>query len=179
MLSFASQAQMAGLNDRYYAGRWDYYEAAAGFCRLIPHWTSSPASDVLEIGPYRLPLVVGCDTLDNQDHGLKLTYEHDATKTPWPIASRRYRLLVGLQVWEHLDGRQRAAWREARRVADWAVLSLPYLWPPGAGDADHVGISLDTIRGWTEQDPDLFKIVASSISPHARIVCLYDLRTNP
>lgn len=177
MLTFLHQSDIEALGDPYYAGRLTYFQAAARLCRQVPGSIKFTPSDVLEVGPYRLPLVPGCDVLDNADHGIPVTYKHDGSQTPWPISNKRYRLLVALQVWEHFQGRQQAAWREARRVADWVVLSVPYEWPDGTGEG-HAHINKSTLRLWTGQFPIISIIVPSTIVPTmSRIVCLYDTRT--
>lgn len=173
MLEFLTRTQIQALADPYYAGRWEYMRVAAGLCRQIPGWGEWQPSDVLEIGPYRLPLVPGCDTLDNCDHGIPIAYRHDARQAPWPIADGRYRLLVSLQVWEHFDGYQPEAFAEARRVADWAVLSVPYLWPASHGD--HGAISLDTLALWTGLEPECYALV-SGAGGLDRIVLRYCFR---
>jgi len=177
VLSFATQQDMTRLGDGYYRGRWLYYRRAQLILGRIPGVDQLEADQVLEIGPYRLPLVHDCHTMDVRDYQVHPTYLHDATKTPWPIEDGRYKVLVALQVWEHLDGKQRKAWQEARRVAEWAVVSVPYLWAKGVGTPDHCGISLDTLAKWTRQRPERYCIVGNELVPLApRIVCLYNLK---
>jgi hypothetical protein len=53
---------------------------------------------------------------------------HDATEVPWPFADKSYDLFVAFQVFEHLGTHQAEAFREVRRVARHAILSLPIDW---------------------------------------------------
>ena len=110
-------------DDVYYKDRWDSYLCCA--CELAQ--TVAPQS-VLELGPHRLPLFPGGDTIDFRAAN-KPTLVHDAANTPWPVESDRYYdLFVSLHVWEHLGDRQQDAFREVQRVARFALLSIPYRW---------------------------------------------------
>jgi len=175
MIEFATQDDFA-VDPHAYKGRWGYFEAARDYILGIPGMENWRPEDVLEIGPYKVPLVRGCDTMDVEPWLDALTHRHDAGKVPWPVEDGRYRLMVALQVWEHLRGRQREAWREVERVADWAVISLPYRWPK---PPDHARIEERTICEWTQRRTTKAKLVKSSVSQLRRIVCLYDLRSKP
>ncbi len=125
----------------YYEGRWDYLKEAIGIIQR------ERPRHVLELGPGGLPLVKGSDTMDRGWFFPTLTYRHDATVCPWPVGDKQYDLFVALQVWEHLDGRQREAFSEVMRVARAAVLSFPYKWSR-SGDF-HDGIDESVIAEWT------------------------------
>ena len=174
-IRFVTQAEMKALGDRYYVGRWTYFADAIRLAQQVPGIEQFTPADVLEIGPYRLPIVPGCDVLDNMDHGIPLAYKYDARQTPWPIMCGRYRLVIALQVMEHFDGKQPEAWQEIRRIADWAVVSVPHLWPISHGE-DHANISLDTLTRWTGQIPVESIISPTPGSPLTRLVCLYNLK---
>ena len=110
------------------------------------------AATALELGPNARPLVVGADAMELEGRpqlaaGSKL-YVHDATVTPWPIPVRAYDLFVALQVFEHLGNRQREAFREVRRVARHAVISLPIDWQMPDPTNIHHGISNDRALEW-------------------------------
>ena len=108
--------------DPYYKGRWKYFRLVVDLVhRLKPE-------SVLELGPYRLPLVKGGDTMDIVKVLDQLTYFHDATKIPWPMADKTYDLFIACEVWEHLGNSQQQAFREAMRVSRRAVFSFPYKW---------------------------------------------------
>lgn len=127
--------------DAYYGGRWDYIRKVIGIVKGV-----SPEK-VLELGPRRMPIVVGADIMDIHVHGPELKYRHDAGKTPWPIGDKAYDLFIALQVWEHLEGRQAEAFKEVMRVAGRAILSFPYKrYCPGNC---HHGIDEKTIANWT------------------------------
>ena len=117
--------------------------------RLIARYGASTA---LELGPHLRPLVVGADVLERVPKpGMAVEGRlilHDATIAPWPIADRAYDLFVGLQVFEHLRDRQREAFREVRRVARHAVLSLPIDWVmPDPTDMHHQ-LSHERVLSW-------------------------------
>ena len=131
-------------SDPYYAGRVPYLSAAADIISRLPGDTA------LEIGPYRHPLVPGCDTMDMDRRLPGITYYHDAGVRPWPMNGKVYDLIVGLQVWEHLEGRQRDATREALSRTQYLLLSFPYRWRDSPGRSPgHADIDRDTIMVWT------------------------------
>lgn len=147
--------------DSYYKiERWHLYEAAMAVIQGIG------PSTVLELGPYRLPIVVESDTMDRRAN-LEPTIVHDACVTPWPI-NRHYDVFIALQVWEHLSNPQQA-FQEVRSLASHAVLSFPYLWNCPKNPSHH-GITKETIREWTHGlEPQSIQIVPSQ-SNHRRIL---------
>lgn len=147
--------------DGYYAGRWPYMERVCRIVAALPDW---PPEQVLELGPYRLPIVPGCHTIDRLSLLPSLTRRLDARRTPWPFADAAYELFIALQVWEHLEGCQRACWAEVRRVARRAILSVPWRWPERYGG--HAGIDIDTIRDWTGGDPDRCIVIPGLVGGH-------------
>lgn len=131
--------------DRYWQGRWGYLSTA------IWWMGEGPTGAVLEIGPYKKPLLETADVLDVRPYAGagRTTYAWDAAKTPWPIRDDRYDLVIALQVWEHLGDQQRAAFAEVRRIARRAILSFPYRWHC-PGDCHHA-IDDAVIADWTLQ----------------------------
>ncbi len=125
----------------YYANRWKYLSAAAEWVKEL-----NPGS-VLELGPNRLPLVKGSDTMDRINVLPGLTYHHDASMLPWPVKKKPYDLFIALQVWEHLGAAQKAAFQEVMRISRAAIMSFPYKWPAGHGC--HSEIDDDVIASWT------------------------------
>lgn len=127
----------------YLRGRWLYLRHVA---RIV---TELRPERVLEIGPGPQPFVPGSDSLD-VDPSFGPTHVHDAGAAPWPIASGSYDLVIGLQCWEHFEGRQQDAFREAMRVAGpggHVLLSVPFMWR--RTNATHSGIGVARIREWT------------------------------
>ena len=108
--------------DPYFKGRWTYFSIVVDLVQKI-----QPES-VLELGPYRLPLVKGEDTMDIVKVLENLTYFHDATKIPWPIADKKYDLFISCEVWEHLGDKQKEAFQETMRISRRAIFSFPYKW---------------------------------------------------
>jgi len=150
--------------DPYYEGRKAYMTLAQKLAL-----TFSP-ENALEIGPgpSGLPILRGSDTMDLRGDP---TYRHDAGLVPWPVADKSYDVVIALQVWEHLCGKQRAAFSEVKRVAcRGAVLSFPYMW--GAGSDIHREIGFRQIVEWTEQSPAC--LVGPSLQ-RLRAVCYYEL----
>lgn len=154
--------------DEYYKSteRWDLYEAAVEVIRSL-----APSS-VLELGPYRLPIVSDGHTMDRREN-LRPTIIHDACNFSWPVECD-YDVFVALQVWEHLGDHQQQAFREVQRFASHAVLSFPYEWDC-PNNPSHHGITKDTIRNWTlNQEPASVQIIPSA-SNHRRILYHFEL----
>jgi hypothetical protein len=134
--------------DAYFKGRWRYLSIVVDLVQKI-----QPES-VLELGPYRLPLVKGEDTMDIVKVLENLTYLHDATKIPWPIADKEYDLFISCEVWEHLGDKQKEAFQEAMRISRRAIFSFPYKWeyPKESKDLEalqHRNIDEAKIAEWT------------------------------
>lgn len=129
----------------YYKDRWEYLEKAAAMA------VKERPESVLELGAHLLPLFKKSDVLDIKQNIPRLTFQHDLSRVPWPIKDKSYDMVMALQVWEHLDGAQEAAFREVMRVSRGAVLSFPYLWNK-PGDIHH-GIDKAIIARWTLHHP--------------------------
>jgi len=157
--------------DPYWRGRLGYYAAAAAVV------ARRPEGRVLELGAYSTPLVPDADLMDREDpFGLdRLVYLHDARITPWPVPTARYDGFVALQVFEHLDGCQPAAWAEVERITTtWALLSIPYRWPAGRSPG-HDGLDDETLRKWTGRAPASRRLVVDPGAKYGRLLALYDL----
>jgi hypothetical protein len=169
MPSYVTKPQFdaAARHDPYYhASRWDYYSAAVATLRGLDFGSS------LELGPHRLPLVSGGDTMD-LNAGIGPTVQHDATTTPWPIEDSSYDLFIALQVWEHLEGRQTEAFAEVMRITRrFALLSFPLMWN-SPDNPSHHGITRNRIRDWTLG----FKPVSTEVigAKRARIIYLFNM----
>lgn len=128
--------------DSYYnERRWKYLREVI---RIVKR--ERPRS-ILELGPYKAPVVQGSDMMDRDVYFDNLTVQHDATQIPWPQEDKQYDMFIALQVWEHLEGKQQDAFKEVMRVSRQAILSFPYNWDC-PGDCHH-GITRDTIHEWT------------------------------
>jgi hypothetical protein len=115
---------------------------------------------VLELGPSFQTIVKNCDIIvkpekdvwGRPEKSINKIHEHDATIVPWPIKDKEYDLFIALQVWEHLAGKQKEAFREAMRTSKMAILSFPYMWDcpiDNANYPEHHMISEEIIREWT------------------------------
>ena len=163
----AEFAALAAERDSAYSrDRWEYMRQARLMVESIAGWR------MLEVGPRRIPLGRGGWRMDIEDYGLFPTQIHDAGVAPWPYDDDTMDVVVMLQVLEHLQGRQREAWAEVRRVGRWAVVSVPYKWPEKA-EPGHGGIDETTLQEWTGQNPKRFAIVGEA--PFRRLVAKYNL----
>jgi hypothetical protein len=106
----------------------------------------------LELGPHLRSLIVGADVMDVirrdglQAEGRRIVA--DATKAPWPVEDKAYDLFVALQVFEHLGTRQPEAFREVRRIARNAILSLPIDWVMADPRNCHHGLTDEQVLAW-------------------------------
>ena len=106
----------------------------------------------LELGPHLRSLIVGADIMDIKSapdlraEGRRIA--HDATHVPWPVADKVYDLFVAFQVFEHLGTHQAEAFREVRRVARHAILSLPIDWEMADPANCHHRISEESVLDW-------------------------------
>jgi hypothetical protein len=106
----------------------------------------------LELGPHLRPLIRGADVMDIV-HNARLELEGqaiiaDASKAPWPVDDKTYDLFVALQVFEHLGTHQPEAFREVRRVARNAILSLPIDWVMADPRNCHHGLTNERVLKW-------------------------------
>jgi hypothetical protein len=128
--------------------RWLYYDVAGKLSLTVPH------GKVLEAGTESISVFHGSDIV-NFD-----------LRHPFPVANGAYDLFIALQVWEHLEGCQAAAFAEVRRIARACVLSFPYRWT--AGSPEHQGIDMARITEWAGgKKPDVARNICS------RVVCLW------
>ncbi len=153
--------------DPYWRGRWEYLFPVAKLIRRL-----QPRS-VLEIGPGPERFVPGSDTLDI-DETVEPTYRHDAGVAPWPCVPGSYDLVVGLQCWEHFNGRQHIAFAEALRAASPAghvLISVPYLWTKT--NAEHRGIGTARIRQWTLGRNPIRRVLVRTPATRKRLILLF------
>lgn len=143
----------ARASNPYLAGRWDYYAEAI---RLVGELAPDTA---LEIGPGPLPLFHDSLRMDIAP-GSHPTIVWDAGATPWPMGTQTVDVIISLQCWEHLAGRQRAAFQEAVRVARRAIiLSVPWRWNCTDAQDCHHALDEAVLEGWTGRKFDRLVIV--------------------
>ena len=158
----------AGDDSYYDPSRWDLYAEVIRILKNIP------CQRILEIGPYKMPLVPNADTMDIRAE-LSPTIVHDAGEAPWPVADKSYDAVVALQVWEHLEGRQVEAFREVQRTARHAVLSFPYLWNNPSYPSHH-NITDEIIEDWTDMQPPQDVILIATSPACKRIIYHFDFQ---
>jgi SAM-dependent methyltransferase len=134
----------------YYNGRWGYMSAALDQAQALIR--RHGLRTALELGAPVRPIIVGADVMDIKarpelDPTVPMTI-HDATDAPWPVADKAYDLFLALQVFEHLRDRQREAFREVRRVARHAIISLPIDWDMEDPRNCHHQISNERALSW-------------------------------
>jgi hypothetical protein len=177
-------ALLQGPHAAYYLGRWAYYNEVIGIIK------KENVKKTVELGPGYLPIVKNGDLilnpLDDQfgkpDAAVGRIHIFDATVKPWPIADKAYDMLIALQVWEHLDGKQARAFREVMRIANKAVLSFPYHWEGGIPDRPshraHRDIDIQLIRDWTLsiEPKQMIEIerTGPDFSKGPRLICFWD-----
>ena len=142
--------------------RWDYYKSAIDFVRLCK---PASASDVLEIGAKGVPIVKGSDTLDptgqwaggagGAGEGPGRVHRHDPKQLPWPLADRRYEVVVALRVFQHLWPQQRECFLEARRVGRNIVMVVPeqYDGAAAATGGASTGVTEEQLIEWNNGIP--------------------------
>jgi hypothetical protein len=139
------------------AWREPYYRVRIGYMRVAGDVSAELIGrkglrSALELGPNLRSLIVGADVMDVVDRpqmvaeGARIV--HDATAAPWPVDDKTYDLFVALQVFEHLGTKQPAAFREVRRVARNAILSLPIDWVMADPRNCHHGLTNERVLEW-------------------------------
>lgn len=134
----------------YYKGRWGYMSAALAQASTLIR--RDGVRTALELGAPVRPILVGADVMDIKarpelDPSVPITI-HDATKAPWPVGDKAYDLFLALQVFEHLRDRQPEAFREVRRVARHAIISLPIDWEMDDPKNCHHQIPNERVLSW-------------------------------
>jgi hypothetical protein len=170
-----AEFELIEANDRYYRGRWPYLSVAGQIATdLIERYDLHTA---LELGPWARPLIVGADAMDRierpdlQKEGVLVV--QDATVAPWPIADKAYDLFVGLQVFEHLKGKQAIAFAEVARVARHAIISLPIDWVLEDTTNSHHGLTEERARSWfLPIEPT--RVVLGNPGPKKRLIFVFE-----
>jgi hypothetical protein len=162
-------------DDPYYADREQYMAAAA---RTAGHLISRhQLVSALELGPYRQPIVTGSDVIELRPpsglRGARRLIVHDATSVPWPFNDRTYDLFVALQVFEHLDGHQRAVFKEVCRIARHAVISVPIDWEMRDPTNCHHMISRETALSWFAPRVPT-RILQGNPAPKSRLIFVFE-----
>lgn len=159
----------------YYEGRWDYYSEIIEKLHEFNNINS-----VLEIGPYKLPFVIGSDIIDVRDkYSADFPIEignfikHDCSNIPLPFENKSYDLVIACQVLEHIGiyGEQVELFNELERISNKALISLPYLWHRPKS-RDHHMIDKKMINFWAGNRKPTFELISGNSSK--RILLLYE-----
>ena len=158
--------------DSYFSGRWDYIEEI-----LLELSKLDDCFNILEMGPYKLPLVKGEDVIDI-NAAFKSYYpieinkfiQFDCSKTPYPIKDKEYDLVIACQVLEHLGihGEQKNIFDELERISSKAIISLPYKWFSPVM-RDHHMIDKKVINHWAKGRKPIYERISTQ-----RIIQIYD-----
>jgi hypothetical protein len=136
-------------NGKASAVRWEYHKSAIDFVRLCKPTT---ASDVLELRAKGVPIVKGSDTLDPTGKwapsGPGAVHLHEPRNLPWPVADKRYTVLIALRVFQHLWPSQRECFLEARRVARNIVMVAPDQYPAPPQHDTSAGVTEAQLTEW-------------------------------
>ena len=119
--------------DAYYdEERWTiFYAPMIEELKKLPNFDS-----VLEIGPYKAPLIENSDVIDISDFSGNFPFNinnviiHDCSKIPYPIEDKKYDLVIASQCLEHFGyfGEQVGVFKELARICNKAIVALPYNW---------------------------------------------------
>ena len=131
--------------DKYYINRQKYLGKVIHMVNNLME--KKQINSVLELGPYKLPIVDGSDIMDKDPQLDNIKHHWDAEITPWPIKDKQYDLFIALQVFEHLGNKQIQAFKEVMRISKMAIISLPYKWT--RSDNMNINIDHDIISRWT------------------------------
>jgi len=153
-ITYTDFIELGKPKEDYYVGRWLYINEVIKLIQEI-----KPES-TLELGPALFTVVKNSDIMRKEQIDkwgipkiITKEYLHDATIIPWPIKDKKYDLFIALQVFEHLVNRQAQAFNEVKRIAKYAILSLPYKWnvpEDNANYPEHHMIDEETILSWTK-----------------------------
>lgn len=119
-------------DDPYYEDKWEYLD---GVIKQIIKFDESEF--VLELAPYKSPLVRLEDVMDNNSdcvnqypYSTEGFIHHDYSKVPYPIEDKEYDLVIACQILENcgMDGEQKMVFDELERISKRAIITLPYKW---------------------------------------------------
>lgn len=133
--------------------RWEYFTQVIDELHKIPH------ERVLEIGVYKMALTTHSDVMDLTGCDIaKNFYHRDAgLKEAWEdIQDKQYDVVIANQVWEHLKGNQEEAWTEVARVADYALVTIPFGWNCAKTNPSHHNIGWDHVEKWFGAHGELY-----------------------
>lgn len=158
-------------SDSYYEGRWRYFNDIIDELKKL-----KDCYNILEMGPFKLPLVKGEDVIDLHDYTksfpikVNKLIKHNCISVPYPIEDKEYDLVISCQVLEHLGifGEQKKIFDELERISKKAIISLPYKWSvPHL--RDHHMIDEKVISAWANGREPSYQHISGS-----RIIQIYD-----
>lgn len=160
----------------YYENRWEYFSEVIEQLHELDDIHS-----VLEIGPYKLPFVMGSDIVDlypsyTDDYPFEIGrfIKYNCSETPLPFKDKEYDLVIACQVIEHFGyaGQQVEFFKELERICDKAIISLPFLWHRPSLRGHHM-IDRKMINTWSGGRNPSYELISGNKS-HLRILQLYE-----
>lgn len=163
--------------DNYYDdNRWSHFEEIISCIKKLDE--TEEINNILEMGPYRTPFVVGSDIIDIKRHGypfeINKFIEHDCSKTPFPIEDKAYDLVISSQVLEHLGllGEQKDIFNEIERISRMAIISLPFNWYMPNFRSHHC-IDRGVFDTWANHREYVFEEINGTKRNNKRIIRIY------
>lgn len=151
----------------YYGGRWQYMsKVTAVIDELSGVYTG------VELGCHAFSVMTKGVTIDINplvDPDVIL----NAAVTPWPFRDGNFDIIVALQVLEHIPERTKV-FNEMKRVAECAVVTLPYNWDCPA-DVMHHGIDDKVLDGWFGKEECVRQVIENPVyRPKPRVMLCFD-----
>jgi hypothetical protein len=161
------------LNNLYWnrsaESRWQYMKNVINKLHNIQFET------ILEIGAYKVNLTELSDNMDvirkyiDEDNINNKIYIQDAGN-PWTeIEDDYYDVVLALQVFEHLEGKQKQAFDELKRCAVQAIITIPWHWNC-PNDKNHHNITEQHCLKWFGNDYKDY-VYKDEIHSNRRMLC--------
>lgn len=134
--------------DEYYGrfDRWTHYYAP--IVRVVGMMSlRDTKKGILEVGPYKFPLIQLAQRMDIKHHGCNNTTIHDANIAPWPYKDKQFSLVIASHCFEHFSNPS-VAFKELQRICDRAIIAIPHKWENG--DDGHIGLTKETLEEWSQ-----------------------------
>ena len=166
-------------NDNYYSlHRWRYYEEVINILKILD---TENISSILEIGPYKTPIVENSDVLDIYDYHeyfpIKVNnlIKHDCSQVPFPIEDKTYDLIIACQTMEHFGiyNEQKIAFKEFSRISKKAIISLPFKWFAPTLRNHHM-IDQRVIDSWTRPFGYTYESIEGTTTDYPTNIRVYD-----
>ena len=126
------ESKVQKLNEPYwnrsYKTRWQY------MLPVIKILKNEKFRSILEIGAYKINYTNISHNMDleedfiDPDNKGNTQYIQDAGDTPYEIPDKYYDMVLACQTFEHFEGKQPQAFQEIKRIANQAIITIPWHW---------------------------------------------------